>query len=355
MKKIFACTLLPLILIADFAFADSTFNVGAIFAMSGDGAGYGDALKNGIEMALSDLPPELKDKIKIHYEDDGLVSKNTVTAFQKLSSTVSLDAAIVFSSGTALAVVSQTERAEIPLLAIASDQQICTGKKYAFNFWVTPEQESKKLYDEAVKRGYKKMARITVTHNGTFAINKTFDAFNNKGEIQVVHDEDFPYEVKDFKPYLTKLRFEKDLDAIFINLFPGQVGAFVKQAREMKINVPVFDVELFEDHNEVKNSAGGLIGQWYVSADDGDSTFLKRYREKYPNSTSYASANGYDLVMHFKEAYLKGLKGKEVATYFRNLKDYKGALGTYSSTDDNRFTMPACVKIVKEHGFEKLY
>jgi len=355
MKKILFVFLIVLFPIFGQATTEPTFNVGAIMALSGDGAGYGEALRNGMEMALSDLPVELRDKIKIHYEDDVLVSKNTITAFQKLSSTIPLDAVIAFSSGTSNAVVSSTERAGVPLLAIASDHQVCKDKKYAFNFWVTPDEESGAVYREVLKRGYKRIARISTTHDGTFAINKAFDAFNSKGEIEIVLDEDFPVDVKDFRPYLTKLRFKKGLDAIFINLLPGQVGLFAKQAREMKINVPVFDVELFEDNNEVKNSNGALIGQWYVNADEGDPNFLKRYREKFPNSTSYASANGYDLVMHFKEAYLKGLKGKDVATYFHNLKDYKGALGTYSSTGDNRFSMPACVKIVKEHGFEKLY
>jgi branched-chain amino acid transport system substrate-binding protein len=334
--------------------ADSDFHVGAIMALSGDGAGYGEALRNGMEMALADLPPEVREKIKIHYEDDGLVSKNTISAFQRLSSLYKLDAVITFSSGTSNAIVSLTERAEVPLLAIALDYKVCKDKKYAFNFWVTPEEESGAVFKEILKRGYKKIARISATHDGTFALNKAFDKFNENGEVEIILDEDYPIEVKDFKSYLTKLRHKKGLDAIFINLLPGQVGLFAKQAREMKINVPLFDVELFEDNNEVKNSNGALIGQWYVNADEGDLGFQKRYKEKFPNATSYASGNGYDLVMHFKEAYLQGLKGKEVAKYFHNLKDYKGALGTYSATGDNRFTMPACVKVVKENGFEKL-
>lgn len=345
---------LTLIIFATPAKADSDFHVGAIMALSGDGGGYGEALRNGMEMALSDMPAEIREKIKIHYEDDVFISRNTISAFQRLSSTYKLDSVVTISSSTSKAVVSLTERAEVPLLAIASDHQVSKDKKYAFNFWVTPEEESGAVFKEVLKRGYKKIARISATHDGTFALNKAFDKFNEKGEVEIILDEDYPIDVKDFKPYLTRLRLKKGLDAIFINLLPGQVGLFAKQAREMKINVPVFDVEVFEDHNEVKNSNGALIGQWYVNADEGDLGFQKRYKEKFPNATSYASGNGYDLVMHFKEAYLQGLRGKEVAKYFHNLKDYKGSLGTYSATGDNRFTMPACVKVVRENGFEKL-
>lgn len=324
-------------------------------ALSGDGAGYGEALRNGMEMALADLPQDIREKIKIHYEDDGLIAKNTISAFQRLASTEKLDAVVTFSSGVSNAIVSLTERAEVPLLAIASDPKVCLGKKYAFNFWVTPEEEAGKAYEEIIRRGYKKIARISTTHDGTFAINKAFASFNSKGEVEILLDEDYPIDVKDFKPYLTKLRFKKGLDAVFINLLPGQIGLFAKQAREMKINVPLFDIELFEDNNEVKNSNGALIGQWYVNADEGDAGFQDRYKEKFPNATSYASGNGYDLVMHFKEAYLQGLKGKDVSKYFHNLKDYKGVLGTYSATGDNRFTMPACIKEVVGNGeFKKI-
>jgi len=50
------------------------------------------------------------------------------------------------------------------------------------------------------------------------------------------------------------LRFKKNLDAIFINLLPGQCGLFAKQAKEMGFKVPLLDVEIFEDPSEFKNS-----------------------------------------------------------------------------------------------------
>ena len=114
--------------------ADKPLEIGVIVALSGDAAGLGTSLKNGIEMGLNELSPEERAKLKFTFEDDGMVQKNTISAFQMLSSTKKLDAVITVSSGTSNAIVSLTERARLPLLAIASDPKVSQGKNFAFNF-----------------------------------------------------------------------------------------------------------------------------------------------------------------------------------------------------------------------------
>ncbi len=334
------------------ALADQPLEIGVIVALSGDGAGLGQSLKNGIEMGLKELSADDRAKLHFSFEDDGMVQKNTISAFHKLKSIKRLDSIITFSSGTSNALVSLTERNRIPLLALASDSKVSRDKSFAFNFWVTPQTEAVVLVEEIKRRGYKAIARISTTHDGTFAINRAFDQENN-GVVSILLDEDFPIEVKDFRPYLNKLRFKKGLDAIFINLLPGQCGLFAKQAREMGFKVPFFDIEIFEDPSEVKNSNGALVGQWYVNSDEAEILFQERYKKTYPGASPNASAHGYDLVNLLLDAKNKGYSREKLADYFHTLKDFKGALGTYSASGDNRFTLPATVKIVTETGFEK--
>lgn len=58
--------------------------VGAILALSGDAAAMGQAFRNGFELGLSRLSPEIRERVTVRYEDDGLSPKNAVSAPKKI-------------------------------------------------------------------------------------------------------------------------------------------------------------------------------------------------------------------------------------------------------------------------------
>ena len=96
---------------------------------------------------------------------------------------------------------------------------------------------------------------------------------------------------------------------------------------------------------------GALIGQWYIQADDPSGEFLKLYGERYPGASPVTAANCHDAVLMAADAKVKGVALND---HLHNLKDFKGALGVYSSTSDNKFTLPATAKIITSTGFERL-
>ena len=182
-------------------------------------------------------------------------------------------------------------------------------------------------------------------------IKELFDKLN-RGQVEVTYSEDVPSEEKDFKSLITKLKTkEKEIDAVLVSLFPGQLGVFAKQLRESGITKPLFGTETMEDANEVKISHGALVGGWYVNAGDGSGDFLKTYRDRFPGVSSFSSANGYDAVLLFAAAATKGVRGDGLAEFLSSIKDFSGALGRYSSTGDHRFSLPAQIKVVTPEGF----
>ena len=72
----------------------------------------------------------------------------------------------------------------------------------------TPEAMARLAVDEAVKRGYKHIARITSVQDGVLANKTHFDALN-ANKIDVALDEEFPLEVKDFRTYISKVKSRK--------------------------------------------------------------------------------------------------------------------------------------------------
>lgn len=327
--------------------------VGAILALSGDAAAMGQAFKNGFELGLSHLPPAIRERITVHYEDDGLSPKNAVTALKKLEADGGVDLVFSFFSASALALSPIIESKKITMLSIAADPTVVKGRRYAFNFWMTPDVATEKLLSEAVSRGYKNVGIVSASHSGVVAYRESFDKLNNN-RLKVVLDEEYSPDTKDFRSFIAKLKTKKEVDAVLVILLPGQIGLFTKQARAAGYSKDFVGIELFEDKSEVATSDGAMIDQWYVNSDTPTDEFQNEYQIKFPTASQYTAANGYDAALLLGDALKNGHGRATLNTYFQNLKDFKGALGTYSSSGDQRFTLPAAIKVVRQGGFEKV-
>ena len=352
-KQIIFIILTPLYLFAE-SNHPTIFKIGAILPLSGEAASLGQAAKNGIEMSHQDLPLELREKTKLIIEDDGLVTTRTVSAYRKLTSIDKVNGLICWSSTACNAIAPLAEQAEIPLVAIASDPSIARDKKYVVNFWVTPEEETKLALAEALKRGYKKIAIVHSIQDGVIACKDAFVAQNN-GKIEIARTEGITADSKDFRTTVTKLRQIKDLDGILTLLMPGQIGVFAKQVKQAGIKAPLFGYETLEDKGEVAASNGALIGAWFSTSRSGTPDFEKRYFENFPGASIVTANNAYDSLSLLSQGVKNDLSSKDLSKYLRELKDFNGASGTFSATGDNRFTLPAVLKVVESDGFKELY
>lgn len=341
--------------------------VGAILPLSGETASMGNAFRNGMEHGLRSLSKDDREALAVFYEDDGLNSAKTVSAFSKLQAQRDIHVVVNLSSGTSHAVAPLAERAAIPLIAIASDPKLVQGRTHVFNFWVTPEEEARMAVAEALKRGYKHIARISTIHEGVSSINRAFDHENN-GKVEIALDEEVPPDMKDFRAFIAKLRGKKAIDAILPMIFPGQLSAFTRQIRQSGIATPFFGFEFFEDSNEVKAAAGTLVGAWYVNADDPSGNFLDSFRRQFPTSSLYSAGSGHDTVLLLAAAARKIQESRSashpgdaasereiVREFLATLKDFSGVLGTFSSTGDGRFSLKAAIKEVTSEGFKTLH
>ena len=333
------------------------YRIGVILALSGTSASLGRYLQEGAALAYSELPAPQKERIRLLYEDDQFQPARTVSAYQKLKSTDKINAVLVLGSGSGNAAAPLAERDGTIMIAVgASDFNVVKNRKWVFSHWVTPEIESQVLAAELKRRGYSRIALVTHEHEGAVsclkALEKEMDKAGLSGRI-VLNERYLPSNV-DFRTFLFKAK-AKQADAIIELLFPGSISALAKQARQMQLKADLVGIELFEDENEVKASDGALLGQWYVNADTADAGFVSAYLRRYNKQPGWGAANAYDSIKLIAQAVEKsGPDNEKIALFLKSVKDYRGAAGVYSASGDNRFDLPATIKIVTAQGFEKL-
>lgn len=327
-------------------------HIGVLLPLSGEVASWGQAVQNGLILGLDSAPEDIKRKIIFHFEDDAMLSRNTVSAYRKLSSSFPMTAFVTLSSGTSKTVAPITEQLNIPLLAIATDPSIPRNRKWVVNFWPPASAEAKAVVQEIISRKYQQIARISSLQDFMLAMKLEIDKLNNQN-FDVVLDEEYPIDIKDFKPFIVKLRARK-VDALCVGLLPGQLGIFAKQLRQAGVNIPIFGYETFEDANEVKISEGALVGHWYVNAADPTPFFKNKYKEKFNAEAPFPSSIAYDISLVISKAVESGITTKDrLMNYLHTIKDFHGAQGTFSAYE-NSFTFPMAVKVVTKDGFKTL-
>jgi branched-chain amino acid transport system substrate-binding protein len=333
------------------------YDVVAILPLSGQVASLGNYVKNGIDLAIEQLPERERSLIRVHYEDDQFAAEKTLSAYRKSLQTGRLDAVFVLGSTPGNALAPVVERDKKILLAIgASDPTIVSGREYSFIHWVIPPVLGEALSTELLKRKFERIAILSAEQSGALAdVDALTESLAKAGRSDsiVVRKDVAPTET-DYRTFLA-LATQKKSEAIVAVLFPGALSSFARQFRASGLKAELVGMESFEDEGELKASGGALAGGWYVNAADSSSEFVDRYKEKYGSHPGWGSANGYDsLNLIAKAVTEKGDRSDNVRSFLKSLKDYSGACGTYSASGDNRFTLPAQLKMVTANGFEPL-
>lgn len=360
LKTLFAATVLittafqtGVALAADAPGAQHVIRAGVILPLSGEAASFGVSVKNGVELALAELSQEQKDSLEISFEDDAFQPARTISAFKRLREFKEIDIVMMAGSQTGKALAPVAEQARVPMLAIASDSDICAQRQYVMNFWVAPREEARLLVQESLRRGYRRIALISSVHDFASTMRNAF-VQANAGRIQISLEDEFPGDVRDFRTWIARLRAHKGVDAVFVILMPGSLGVFARQLRQMDIGLPMVGFEFFEDPNEVRISDHALVGQWYINSASPDKDFLARYSQAYPGASYFGAGHGYDFVQLLLKSLQKAGQRDDLNAYFHSLRDFPGVLGTYSATSENVFSLPAAVKIVTSTGFEEI-
>lgn len=337
--------------------ADPIYTIGAILPLTGEAASVGTFAKRSIQLAYDSLEPALKEKIHIVYEDDAMDPKRSIAAYQMLTSTKKINAVIAMTSGIGHALASHAERDEVlTIVAGASDKTFAAGKEFVFIHWVSPEMEAGQMVNEIKQKGYRRIAMVSHIQQGVEAYNRVFKDLMKEAGLadRIIFDESVAIGSNDFNTILTKMRAAKP-DAIFLGMFSEGLSTIARRIKEMSLPGEIFGAEFFEDEHVVKASQGALLHSWYVNIDDPDKRFVTEYQSRYKEYPGLAAANCYDSLKLIAEGAAQfGTDNKKISNYLKTLHNYHGATGTYSATDDNRFSLRAAIKVVTENGFEKV-
>ncbi|MFY0546373.1 ABC transporter substrate-binding protein [Brevibacillus sp. H7] len=339
-----------------------TAKIGVVSFLSGSGAAYGEAQKNGLELALAELNEANKGKLKIElqFEDSGGKKESAINAVNKLINQDQVVAIIGPTlSGEMFAAGPVANEAETPIFGISNTAEgINDIGEYVFRNSLPESIAIPTAMKAAVeKKGLKKAAFIYAS-NDDFSVSgfKTMKATAEKLGLENLGEATFSNGDVDFSAQLTKIK-ELNPDVLFVSALYKEGSLVVKKARELGITATILGGNGF-NNPQVFAIAGpaaeGLIVATPFSPekkDDKVQAFVKAFEAKYGKKPDQFAAQAYDALHIMSQSLLAAGKADREALrdQLAQLKDFQGVSGNLSF-DEKRNPIGDAVVVVAKDG-----
>jgi branched-chain amino acid transport system substrate-binding protein len=237
------------------------FRVGAILPLSGAAADYGQGISNGIELALDDQPGCRK-ILRFIYEDAQHDPMQAVRAYNKLRTQNKVDLMYTFGVSFCKALAPLAELNRLPTIGQCIDPAASRGRSYFMRFQNSTDEYMKTQLNHLAGGKAKRIALVIAEHSYVEALEEAID--RNLGSAQIIIlRERLPTTELDFRSTILKLKRAKP-DAVGLLLLNGQHGAFGRQARELRLETPLFGTNVLEGLSELESAGNALDGTTLV-------------------------------------------------------------------------------------------
>jgi branched-chain amino acid transport system substrate-binding protein len=315
--------------------------VGVVSAVTGNAAAYGGSLVEGIRFGARKL--DTSGKVSFIYEDDGFQPKNSLIAASKLLDTDKVQMLIVFGAGPSAAVAPVAEARRIPMISVASIEDVTKGRDHIFRFFASPAKENVALSNRIKADGVGSIAIAATTQE---AMLKLRDLFVQNPPCKIaIQEEVLPGETE-VKSIVARIRAARP-DAVYLLLFPSALSTFARGLREAGYQGSLYGAHQVEDPAEVKAAAGALSGTKLISVNAiADSNFEEDFRATTGDEPGVLAPHGHDLA----KIVIDGASSADFHGYLKSIKDFHGVMGAYGLLPDRSFDVPVQMKRVTADG-----
>lgn len=343
-----------------------TLKIGVNLELTGSVAAYGNAEKNGINLAVEQINKAGGvdgKKIEVITKDNKSENAEASTAATNLAVQSQVNAMIGPATSGAVAAASlNAQKTGVPLLTPSGTQDDLTidkdgVKKYIFRTTFQDSFQGQVLAQYAYQNLNAKKVVLYYDNSSDYA-KGIAEEFQRVYPGEIVTVGTFASGDKDFQSALTKFK-DLDYDAIVMPGYYTETGIITKQARDMGIEVPILGPDGFND-----DSFGDLAGVanthdvYYVSGystktalSDKATQFIEAYKKKYGSEPNMFAALAYDSVYMIAEA-AKGAKTSiDIADNLAKLSQFDGVTGTMTIDKDHN-PIKTALMVKMENGAE---
>lgn len=340
--------------------------IGVVSFLSGGGAAYGEAIRQGLELATDEINAKGKTKLELVFEDSKGEKNEAINATNKLIHKDNVLAIIGPTlSGEMFAAGPIASQAGVSIMGTSTTAEGITDiGDYVFRNSLPESLALPSVVKKAKEKlGLKKVA-IMYSNNNDFTVSgfKTFEQAIKDNGLETVTVETFADKDTDFSAQLTKIAALKP-DAIFISALYQEAALILKKAREIGVTVPVIGNNGFNSPQLIKlagSAAEGAVvaSPWYPGKEDKKvKNFVAAFKAKYNKEPDQFSAQAYDALYIMANAIENAgstTDRKKLRDSLATVKDFQGVTGKFAFDAKRNPAMDVTILVVKDGKFTEL-
>ena len=296
--------------------SQAVIKIGGIGPITGPAAIYGQAVKNGAEIAIDEINAKGDLKFELKFQDDENDAEKAVNAYNNLK-----DWGMQISMGTVttqpcIAVSGEVDSdGFFALTHSASSTDVINGKTHMFQMCFTDPNQgvASAKYIKEQNLGEK----IAIIYNNSDAYSTgIYQKFQSEAEtlgLNIVCVKTFTDDsANDFTSQLNEIK-AADADLVFLPIYYTPASMILNQANKMKYEPKFFGVDGMDGILTLegfdKSLAEGVMLLTPFTADAEDEltkNFVQKYTEKFNETPNQFAADGYDVIHAIYEACKKG-------------------------------------------------
>ena len=297
----------------DSSASGAAFKIGGTGPLTGANAIYGNACKNGAQIAVDEINAEGGDiQFELNYQDDEGDAEKAVNAYNTLK-----DWGMQLSLGSVTSKPCEATAAEtysdriFALTPSASSTGTTEGKDNMFQMcFIDPAQGTLAADKIAEKKLGTKIAIIWKNDDvySTGIHDKFVEEAKTKG-LEVVSDMTFTdSSANDFSVQLNDAK-SKGAELVFLPIYYQPASLILTQAHNMGFQTTFFGVDgmdgiLTMEGFDPKLAEGVMLLTPFNAdaTDDKTASFVKKYKEQFGETPNQFAADAYDCVYAYKQA-----------------------------------------------------
>lgn len=348
--------------------------IGGIGPLTGDYANYGNSVKNGAELAVSEINAAggvNGFKFKLSYQDSKGNNADAVAAYGKLvDNGMKLSLGGVLSGETADIVAAAKDDGLLVLTPSGSATNILQGNSSAFRVCFSDASQGVASANYIGEHNLPQKVAVFYQSDIDYSTGllENFKANAAANGIEIVEEQSFTTDTKtDFTTQITAIQ-NSGAELVFIPIYASEAATFLTQAKgKFSSDMIYFGCDGLDGIlTKIKDSADAenVMLLTPFSADSKDEKvqkFVSDYKAKYSSVPDQFAADGYDAVYTLKAAVEKaGLKPDDMADFNNRVVgamtkiEVAGVTGTMTWSADGETTKGALAMIIHD-GVATLY
>ena len=294
-------------------YGSGTLKIGGIGPLTGAAAIYGQAVKNGMQIAVDEINALGGVQIDFQFQDDESDGEKAVNAYNNLMDWGMQVLAGPVTTGPSIAVSAKIyEERVFAMTPSASSTDVIDGKDNMFQVCFTDPNQGTGSADYIAEHMSDAKVAIIYRNDDAYSqgIRDTFKAEADKKGIEVVYEGTFTNDTAtDFSVQLTAAQ-SAGADLIFLPIYYQPASVILNQAHAMSYEPTFFGVDGMDGILTLEgfdtSLAEGVMLLTPFSADAQDEmtkNFVAEYNDLTGETPNQFAADGYDTIYAIYEAF----------------------------------------------------